>query len=196
MPTPCFISAFQVVEYLDIYDTNISKVEEDIPKIQKQVESFAPVSDDPDEVQKQLQETEDIQNTLTNDKILLESAIDASDWLTENANAQPSTGDEMKKRIEKNKEPLEDLSNTVNERQNALKCSLVEALEFKTALQDFVVWMNDMDNKLDKARPVVSDVNTIRELKREHKVNCICQLELHLLLYTLVQKCVSRRFFV
>lgn len=160
-----------MVEYLDIYDTNITKVEEDIPKIKQQVDNFAPISDDPDEVQKQLLETADIQVTLINDKVLLESAIDASDWLVDNANAKPSTGEEMKKRIEQTKEPLEELCNVVNERQNTLKCGLVQSLDFKTASQDFVAWMNDMDNKLDKAQPVVSDVDTIRELKREHKVS-------------------------
>lgn len=160
-----------MVEYLDIYDTNITKIEEDIPKIQAMVDSFAPISDDPDVVEQQLQETADIQDTLTNDKILLESAVDASDWLIENANAQPATGQEMKKRIEESKDPLDELCDVVTERQNAIKYGLVQSLEFKTASQDFVTWMNGMVDKLVKARPVVSDVDTIKELKREHKVS-------------------------
>ena len=159
-----------MVEYLDKYDTNITKVEEDIPKIKAQVANLEPVSNDPDEVQKQLLETSDIQNALNDDTICLESAADAADWLIDNANPEPSTGEEMKSRIDKNREPLTELCNAVNERQNALKCGLIESLQFNTAAQDFIAWMNDMDNKLSKARPIVSDVDTIRELKRDHKV--------------------------
>lgn len=160
-----------MVEYLDIYDTNITKVEEDIPKMKALVDNFEPISDDPDVVEQQLQETAEIQDTLTNDKILLESAVDASDWLIENANAQPTTEQEMKKRIELSKEPLDELCDVVNERQNAIKFGLVQSLEFKTASRDFVTWMSGMVDKLNKARPVVSDVDTIRELKRELKVS-------------------------
>lgn len=155
---------------MDIYDTSITRVEEDIPKIQAQVANLAPLSTDPDEVQKQLQETSDIQDALNDDKVCLEHAIDASDWLIENANGEPSTENKMKDRISKSKEPLEELSSVVNERQNALKCGLVQSQEFKAVSEDFVTWMKEMEDKLAEAKPVMSDVDTIRELKREHKV--------------------------
>lgn len=161
---------------MDIYDTSITRVEEDIPKIQAQVTNLAPVSTDADEVEKQLLETSDIQDALNDDKVCLENAIDASDWLIENANAEPSTENNMKDRINKNKEPLEELSSVVNERQNALKCGLVQSQEFKSASEDFLVWMKGMEEKLTGAKPVMSDVDIIRELKREHKVSEACLL--------------------
>lgn len=160
----------KALDHLQDYDTNIARVETDIPVIQDKVESLAPVSSEPDEAQEQLQEVEELQVALTDDRTCLESAQDDADWLAANASPEPEVEEEMKERIMKVKDPLDELSALVNERQNVLKCGLVESVDFKSASDEFILWLNAVEEKLAAEAPVTSDVEFVRELKREHAV--------------------------
>ena len=73
------------------------------------------------------------------------------------------------------KDPLDELSNTVNERQNALKCALVNSQDFKAAADDFIGWLNAVEEKLDAEKPLLSDLDFVLEQQREHTVGDVIE---------------------
>lgn len=160
----------RVVHYIVTYTTSTRSVERYIPKIKEEVSSLAPVSTEPDEVQEQLQDAEQLQTSLVDDRVSLDSAQEAADWLAANCNPDPQTEEEMKARVKVSKEALDELMAVNNERQNALKCALMQSKEFKAASNDFLIWLNAAEDRLASQPPVTSDTDSIRELKKDHVV--------------------------
>ena len=161
----------KATEHSHDYSTNLASVETDIPVQKEKIDNLAPVSSEPREAQRQLEEVEELQTALTDDRALLECAVDDADWLAANANPEPAVQDEMQERIKNARDPLDELSALVNERQNALKCGLVHSTEFQAASDKFIQWLNAVEEKLADEAPVTSDVDFVRELKREHAVS-------------------------
>ena len=161
----------KIVEYIVIYTTSTRHVESYIPKIKEEISNLAPISTEPEEIQEQLQEAERLQATLVDDRVSLESAQEAADWLASNCDCEPEQGERMKARVRVSKEAIDELIAVNNERQNALKCALMQSKEFKAASNDFIIWLNGVEERLSSQPAVTSDTDSIRELKKDHVVS-------------------------
>ena len=71
---------------------------------------------------------------------------------------------------------MDQLSSTVNERHNALKCTLVDSQDFKAAADDFIGWLKAVEEKLDAENPLTSELEFVQEQQREHQVGDVPQL--------------------
>ena len=91
----------KIVENLDRNDKYLSKIEEDLSRITKEVAEMAPISVEPTEVESQLQEVEEIQVELAEDKQCLESVQDSLEWLVIYAKPEPDLAVEMRERVTK-----------------------------------------------------------------------------------------------
>lgn len=161
----------RTVEYIVIYTTTIARVERVIPKIKQEISNLTPISTEPEEIQEQLQETEKLHATLVDDRFSLESAQEAADWLDANCDCEPERGERLKARVRVSKEALDEFIAVNNERQNALKCALMQSKEFKAASNDFIIWLNAVEDRLSSQPAVTSDTDSIRELKKDHVVS-------------------------
>ena len=161
----------KVVYYIEIYTTSTGHLESYIPKIKEEISNLAPISTEPDEIQEQLQDAEKLQATLVDDRISLESAQEAADWLATNCDCEPEQEERMKTRVRVSKEALDELIAANNDRQNALKCALMQSKEFKSASNDFIIWLNAVEDRLSSQPAVASDTESIRELKKDHVVS-------------------------
>ena len=162
----------RVVHYIVIYTTNTRQVERKIPKIKEEISSLAPVSSEPEMIQEQLQDAEQLQSALVDDRVSLDSAQEAADWLAANCNPGPQEEEEeVKTRVKVSKEALDELIAINTERQNALKCALMQSKEFKAASNDFLIWLNGAEDRLASQPPVTSDTDSIRELRKDHVVS-------------------------
>ena len=161
----------KVLEYINNYATSMEKVETDIPKLQDEILNLIPVSEEPDEVQEQLHQVELLQAMLGEDRLSIQAALDASDCLVSSCNPDSRVEEELRARVRISKEVLDDLTASINDRQNALKCALIRSREFKAASNDFTLWLNAVEDKLSSRPPVTSDVGSIRELKKETGVS-------------------------
>ena len=161
----------RVVNYIVIYTTNTRQVERKIPKIKEEISSLAPVSSEPEMIQEQLQDAEQLQSALVDDRVSLDSAQEAADWLAANCNPGPQEEEEVKTRVKVSKEALDELIAINTERQNALKCALMQSKEFKAASNDFLIWLNGAEDRLASQPPVTSDTDSIRELRKDHVVS-------------------------
>lgn len=161
----------KVVEYVVIYTTSTKRVESYIPKIKEEISNLAPISTEPDEIQEQLQEAEKLQATLVDDRLSLDGAQEAADWLAANSDCEPDQEERMKARVRVSKEAFDELIALNSERQNALKCALMQSKEFKAASNDFIIWLNAVEDRLSSQPAVTSDTDSIRELKKDHVVS-------------------------
>lgn len=66
---------------------------------------------------------------------------------------------------------MEQLTNTVSKRRNALKCALVDSKDFKATADDFIGWLKTVEEKLDAEKPLMSDLEFVQEQQREHIVS-------------------------
>ena len=160
----------RIVEYVLIYTTATGHVERAIPKVKEEICNLAPISTEPEEIQEQLQKAEKLQASLADDSCSLESALEAAGWLDSNCDCEPEQGERLKTRVQVSKEALDELIAANNERQNALKCALMQSKEFKTASNDFIIWLNAIEDRLSTQPSVTSDTESIREFKKDHVV--------------------------
>ena len=161
----------RIVECIVIYTTNTAHVERAIPKVKEDMSNQAPISTEPEEIQEQLQEAEKLQGTLVADSFSLESAQEAADLLDSFCDCEPEQGERLKARVRLSKEALDELIVANSERQNALKCALMQSKEFKTASNDFIIWLNAIEDRLSSQPAVAADTGSIRELKKDHVVS-------------------------
>lgn len=89
----------KIAENLDSNEKDLCKVEEDLPRITDEVAQLAPISVEPSEVKTQLQEVEEIQVELAEDKQCVESAQDSLEWLAVYAKPEPAVEEEMRERV-------------------------------------------------------------------------------------------------
>ena len=160
----------RVGHYIAIYVTNTKHAERFIPKVKEEVANLPPVSSEPEVVQEQLERSEQLQTSLVDERVSLDSAQEAADRLAGNCNLEPVAEEEMKARVRVSKEAIDELVAVNNERQNALKCALMQSKEFKAASNDFLIWLNSVEDRLASQPPVTSDTDSIRELKKDHVV--------------------------
>ena len=160
----------RVVRHIVVYTTNTKNVERFIPKVKEEIASLPPISTEPEVVQEQLQHAEQLQSSLVDERVSLDGAQEAADWLTANCDSEPLAKEELKARVRVSKEAIDELMAVNNERQNALKCALMQSKEFKAASNDFLIWLNGVEDRLASQSPVTSDTDSIRELKKDHVV--------------------------
>lgn len=160
----------RVVRHIVVYTTNTKNVERFIPKVKEEISSLPPISTEPEVVQEQLQHAEQLQSSLVDERVSLDGAQEAADWLAANCDSEPLAKEELKARVRVSKEAIDELMAVNNERQNALKCALMQSKEFKAASNDFLIWLNGVEDRLASQSPVTSDTDSIRELKKDHVV--------------------------
>ena len=160
----------RVVRHIVVYTTNTKNVERFIPKVKEEIASLPPISTEPEVVQEQLQHAGQLQSSLVDERVSLDGAQEAADWLTANCDSEPLAKEELKARVRVSKEAIDELMAVNNERQNALKCALMQSKEFKAASNDFLIWLNGVEDRLASQPPVTSDTDSIRELKKDHVV--------------------------
>ena len=161
----------KVVEYIVVYTTSTGHVERVIPKVKEEMSNQAPISTEPEEVQEQLQEAEKLQASLVDDRFSLDRAQEAANWLDANCDCEPEQGERLKARVRVAKEVLDELIAVNSERLNALKIALMQSKEFKSASNDFIIWLNTVEDRLSSQPAVTSDTDSIRELKKDHVVS-------------------------
>lgn len=163
----------RIVFYTQIYTSNTRHVEVNIPKIKEEISNVDPISSEPEEIQEQLKKAEVLQATLLDDRVSLESAQEAADWLTCNCECEPEHEEKMKARVRVSKELLDEFIALNNDRQNTLKCALVQSQELRDASNDFIIWLNAVEDRLVAQPAVQSDTDFIRELKKDHVVSSL-----------------------
>ena len=96
-----------------------------------------PVARKPENIRKQLNEIEKLQDEIKDKKFTVKNAEDAGQWLIENTAESPGVVREVHDKLASVSTPLETLQARVNEREVKLQSALMETEAFDVILNDF-----------------------------------------------------------
>ena len=110
-----------------------------------------------------------MQEEIAKQKIKLDTVTKVGDWLMDDNKDNPQFIGNVKNKLSKVGQPLDEMLTILSERKTRLQEALLRAQEFRLNVKNVTTELDQLDKKLDKQKPVSVDWKTLRKQDEEHK---------------------------
>ncbi|XP_069707562.1 dystonin isoform X8 [Phaenicophaeus curvirostris] len=123
-----------------------------------------PVAVDPKNLQRQLEETKILQGQLSNHQIAVEKLKKAAEVLLDTRGELAPDKDEIQKTLDDIVERYDNLSKSVNERNEKLQVTLTRSLSVQDGLDEMLDWMEGVEKSLEEQDQVPLNSTAIQDI--------------------------------
>jgi vacuolar-type H+-ATPase subunit I/STV1 len=155
---------------LEIYEINITEVEIWINQTLIILDKLEPVSTKPEKLAEQLKEAKTLQDETVEKKQVLETALEAGQWLAENTNdvEQRNT---IVGRMTKTRGNFDRVAKRVDDRFDRLQIAELKSKDVQVVFDEFNEQLRMLEEDFDSQRPVSAVRSTLDEQKRNTDVS-------------------------
>ncbi|XP_054035914.1 dystonin isoform X2 [Dryobates pubescens] len=123
-----------------------------------------PIAVDPKNLQRQLEETKVLQSQVSNHQIAVEKLKKAAEVLLESRGELTPDKDEIQKTLDDVVERYDNLSKSVNERNEKLQITLTRSLSVQDGLDEMLDWMEGVEKSLEEQDQVPLNSAAIQDI--------------------------------
>ncbi|NWS65753.1 DYST protein, partial [Crotophaga sulcirostris] len=123
-----------------------------------------PIAVDPKNLQRQLEETKILQGQVSNHQIAVEKLKKAAEVLLDTRGELAPDKDEIQKTLDDIVERYDNLSKSVNERNEKLQITLTRSLSVQDGLDEMMDWMEGVEKSLEEQDQVPLNSTAIQDL--------------------------------
>ncbi|NXH72210.1 DYST protein, partial [Hydrobates tethys] len=123
-----------------------------------------PVAADPQNLQRQLEETKILQGQVSNHQIAVEKLKKAAEVLLDTRGELTPDKDEIQKTLDDIVERYDNLSKSVNERNEKLQITLTRSLSVQDGLDEMLAWMEGVEKSLEEQDQVPLNSAAIQDI--------------------------------
>ncbi|XP_050749432.1 dystonin isoform X2 [Gymnogyps californianus] len=123
-----------------------------------------PIAVDPKNLQRQLEETKVLQGQVSNHQIAVEKLKKAAEVLLDTRGELASDKDEIQKTLDDIVERYDNLSKSVNERNEKLQITLTRSLSVQDGLDEMLDWMEGVEKSLEEQDQVPLNSAAIQDI--------------------------------
>ncbi|XP_071597783.1 dystonin isoform X24 [Heliangelus exortis] len=123
-----------------------------------------PIAVDPKNLQRQLEETKVLQGQVSNHQIAVEKLKKAAEVLLDTRGELTPDKDEIKKTLDDIVERYDNLSKSVNERNEKLQVTLTRSLSVQDGLDEMLDWMEGVEKSLEEQDQVPLNSAAIQDI--------------------------------
>ncbi|XP_064001869.1 dystonin isoform X4 [Pogoniulus pusillus] len=123
-----------------------------------------PIAVDPKNLQRQLEETKVLQGQVSNHQIAVEKLKKAAEVLLESRGELTPDKDEIQKTLDDVVERYDNLSKSVNERNEKLQITLTRSLSVQDGLDEMLDWMEGVEKSLEEQDQVPLNSAAIQDI--------------------------------
>ena len=127
-------------------------------------------SSDAEEIQKQLDEIDAVQEQITKQKADLANTENIADWLRDENKDNPQFCANVNNKLSKVEQPLESLRSLLADKKKRLRDALAANQDFNASLEDLLAEMDKLDAKKSKLQPLSVDWPTLKTCEEDQKV--------------------------
>lgn len=150
---------------LEVYEMNIADVDAWISQTLVKLDKLEPVSTKPDKLAEQHSEAQTLQDETVEKRKVLETALEAGQWLTENTNdVEQRNG--MVGRMTKTRAMFDRTAKRVDDRFDRLQVAELKSKDVQVAFDEFSRQLTKLEEEFDCQRPVSAVRSTLDEQKR------------------------------
>ena len=155
---------------LEIYEVNITEVEIWITETLVILDKLEPVSTKPEKLAEQLEEAKTLQDETVEKKQVLETALEAGQWLAENTNDVDQRNG-IVGRMTKTRANFDRVAKRVDDRFDRLQVSELKSKDVQVVFDEFDEQLRKLEEEFDSERPVSAVRSTLDEQKRNTDVS-------------------------
>ncbi|XP_052550727.1 dystonin isoform X11 [Tympanuchus pallidicinctus] len=123
-----------------------------------------PIAVDPKNLQRQLEETKVLQGQVSNHQIAVEKLKKAAEVLLDSRKELASDKEEIQKTLDDIVERYDNLSKSVNERNEKLQITLTRSLSVQDGLDEMLDWMEGVEKSLEEQDQVPLNSTAIQDI--------------------------------
>ncbi|XP_051470837.1 dystonin isoform X4 [Apus apus] len=123
-----------------------------------------PIAVDPKNLQRQLEETKVLQGQVSNHQIAVEKLKKAAEVLLDTRGELTPDKDEIQKTLDDIVERYDNLSKSVNERNEKLQVTLTRSLSVQDGLDEMLEWMEGVEKSLEERDQVPLNSSAIQDI--------------------------------
>ena len=155
---------------LEIYEVNITEVEIWINETLVILDKLEPVSTKPEKLAEQLKEAQTLQDETVEKKQVLETALEAGQWLAENTNdVEQRNG--IVGRMTKTRTNFDRVAKRVDDRFDRLQIAELKSKDVQVVFDEFNEQLRKLEEDFESQRPVSAVRSTLDEQKRNTDVS-------------------------
>ena len=155
---------------LEIYEVNITEVEIWINETLVVLDKLEPVSTKPEKLAEQLKEAEILQDETIEKKQVLETALEAGQWLVENTNdVEQRNG--IVGRMTKTRTNFDRVAKRVDDRFDRLQIAELKSKDVQVVFDEFNEKLRKLEEDFESQSPVSAVRSTLDEQKRNTDVS-------------------------
>jgi hypothetical protein len=155
---------------LEIYEVNITEVEIWITTTLVILDKLEPVSTKPEKLAEQLEEARTLQNETVEKKQVLETALEAGQWLVENTN-DVEQRNAIVGRMTKTRANFDRVAKRVDDRFDRLQIAELKSKDVQVVFDEFNEQLRKSEEEFESQRPVSAVRSTLDEQKRNTDVS-------------------------
>ena len=153
----------------DQFNNTYDDLEAAYLKLSKDLADIGPVKQSPDDVKAQLEDLKKLEEELSRVRPFLGALQDASDWLVDNNADDKVTEGDIKARYSSIENPINQLADKINDKQNRLQQALMKNLEFEDIFSNCIDQLEELSIKMDRFEPLSVKYNNLRKQEDEFK---------------------------
>ena len=155
---------------LEIYEVNITEVEIWITTTLVILDKLEPVSTKPEKLAEQLEEARTLQDETVEKKQVLETALEAGQWLVENTN-DVEQRNAIVGRMTKTRANFDRVAKRVDDRFDRLQIAELKSKDVQVVFDEFNEQLRKLEEEFESQRPVSAVRSTLDEQKRNTDVS-------------------------
>lgn len=161
------------------FNTSVAEIEHWLPETIEAVDTLEPVSTEPDKLQEQIRETDKLQEEVKRYLVRVCVVEDTGQRLIEDSMENPEAVSDIQKKIEKSRQPVNQLEAKLEQRSLRLHNAVLQSQEFHEAHDDFSARLGNIDEVLRTQAPVSPDFLITKRQKDESDVlsDSVAQLQ-------------------
>ena len=138
-------------------------------KLTKDLADIGPVKQSPDDVKKQLEDLKNLEEEFSRVRPSLGALQDAADWLVDNNADDKVTEGDIKAKYSSIANPIQQLADKINDKQNRLQQALMKNQEFEDIFSNCIDQLEELSIKMDRFEPLSVKHNNLRKQDDEFK---------------------------
>lgn len=155
---------------LVVYEDTISQVETWIAKTLLTLDKQEPISTKPEKLAEQLEEAKVLQDEMVKEKQVVETALEAGQWLAENT-ADVEQRNNIVGRMTKTRANFDRVAKRVDDRYDRLQLSELKSRDVQDVFDEFSEELRKLEEEFESQRPVSAVRETLDEQKRKTDVS-------------------------
>lgn len=144
--------------------------------ITEKMGNWEPISTEPAKIKEQLKEAEEMQDSVQEERLVLEAALEDGDWMMVNNKEDENVTVAVVSQLSEAQMKMDRIAAKVDERKDKLQDAVLECQDVQVTFAEFLDDLNSIEDQLASMRPVSGVHDTLKEQEREHKVKIITKI--------------------